>query len=129
MPPSAREKDPLTHAEKIENPASKLCSTRVYAPPLHNVVPEVHRRAAGALQATVHGDRVERFRPQAALVRVLATEQGEAPPQRGGRDRCLGADGLRQGGADVVGEVRGCQVDGKMERRYPDAAAVVDASV
>ena len=32
-------------------------------------------------------------------------------------------------GAEVVGEIRGCQVDRKVERRYPDAAAVVDASV
>src|SRR2546430_16695769 len=113
----------------MKPPGKKLASPGGPPPPLHNVVPEVHRRAAGALQATVQGDRVERIRPQAALVRVLATEQGEALPQRRGRDRCLGADGLRQGGADVVGEVRGCQVDGKMERRYPDAAAVVDPSV
>jgi len=81
------------------------------------------------LQATVHGDRVERLRAQAALVRVLPAEQRETLLQRCDRDGCLSADGLGQRGADVVGEIGGCQVDRKVERRYPDAAAVLDASV
>jgi hypothetical protein len=60
---------------------------------------------------------------------VLPAEQSETLPQRYDRDGCLSADGLRKRGADVVGEICGCQVDRKVERRNPDAAAIVDASI